>query len=82
LGLAAGVWIQVAYWRLAIRLVRHPKRISIPTGALMTGLIGSMGATLAHGLVDQSYFLIDLAYAFMLAAGLVALLESRSADGR
>jgi O-antigen ligase len=72
-GLAAGVWIQVAYWRLAIRLARHPKRISIPTGALMTGLIGSMGATLAHGLVDQSYFLIDLAYAFMLAAGLPGL---------
>ena len=47
----------------------------------MTGLIGSMGATLAHGLVDQSYFLIDLAYAFMLAAGLVALLASRSTDG-
>ncbi len=82
LGLAAGIWIQVAYWRLAIRFTRRPKRISMPNGALMTGLIGSMGATLAHGLVDQSYFLIDLAYAFMLAAGLVALLESRSADGR
>ena len=80
-GLAAGVWIQIAYWRLAVRFARRPKRISIPTGALMTGLIGSMGATLAHGLVDQSYFLIDLAYAFMLAAGLVALLASRSADG-
>jgi hypothetical protein len=38
----------------------------------MVGLLAAMAATLAHGLVDQSYFLIDLAFAFMLAAGLVA----------
>ena len=40
-----------------------------------------MGATLAHGLVDQTYFLIDLAYAFMLTAGVVSLLSARAHEG-
>ncbi len=71
LGLAAGAWIQLAYWRLAHHLVK----VSTRDLALAIGLVGSMGATLAHGLVDQSYFLIDLAYAFMMAAGLVASLH-------
>jgi hypothetical protein len=31
--------------------------------------MGSMVATLAHGLVDQSFFLVDLAFIFALALG-------------
>ena len=67
LGLAAGIWMQVAFWRSVLCRVDSQR-------VLVIGLISSMGATLAHGLVDQTYFLIDLAYAFMLAAGLAALL--------
>jgi O-antigen ligase len=77
-GLAAGVWIQVAFWGLALRSAKRPSPGSHFSNPLLIGLIGSMGATLAHGLVDQTYFLIDLAYAFMLAAGLLAQLASRS----
>ena len=67
-GLAAGIWIQIAYWRLGLCLVRRRSGFR----PWMVGLLAAMAATLAHGLVDQSYFLIDLAFAFMLAAGLVA----------
>jgi uncharacterized membrane protein YedE/YeeE len=39
--------------------------------ALVLGLTGSLAYTLAHGLVDASYFFVDLAFAFLLALGLV-----------
>jgi O-antigen ligase len=81
LGLAAGVWLQIAFWRLAIRAFKGKSSIPRSLGPLTIGLIGVMGATLAHGLVDQTYFLIDLAYAFMLAAGLAALLALHRVGG-
>ena len=68
LGLAAMIWIQIAFWRLGLGLARRRSAFR----PWMVGLLGAMAATLAHGLVDQSYFLIDLAFVFMLAAGLVA----------
>jgi O-antigen ligase len=68
LGVAVGLWMQVAFWRLGVRLARRESRFS----PWVVGLLGAMAATLAHGLVDQSYFLIDLAFAFMLAAGMIA----------
>jgi O-antigen ligase len=33
---------------------------------------GSLAATLGHGLVDHSFFLVDLMYAFVIVAGLAA----------
>lgn len=73
LGLAAGLWIQLAYWKTALRLGRS-SHFRGEDWTLLVALIGSMGAAVAHGLVDQSYFLIDLAYVFMLAAGLLSWL--------
>jgi O-antigen ligase len=67
LGLAAGFWIQISYWRIGLALARHDSAFK----PWVVGLLGAMAATLAHGLVDQSYFLIDLAFAFMLSAGLI-----------
>lgn len=81
LGLAAAIWIQAAFWRLALRLFRRGQVISGRARPLLYGLMGTMGATLAHGLVDQTYFLVDLAYVFMLTIGLVASLgEGAFAD--
>ncbi len=73
LGLAAMIWLQVAFWGEALGRFRGTPTGSRSSRPLLIGLIGAMGATLAHGLVDQSYFLIDLAYAFMLMVGLVGL---------
>ncbi len=38
--------------------------------AIMIGLLGSVADFAAHGLVDASYWFVDLAFAFMLTAGL------------
>ena len=78
-GLAAGTWLQFAFWRLALPL----RRLTDPDRrALALGLMGSMVNFLAHGLVDASYFLIDLAFAFFLTLGVVQWLARSEADER
>jgi len=69
LGLAVGLWLQVGFWRTGLRAW---KGLSDPDGrALAAGLMGSVAAMLAHGLVDNSLFLVDLAYVFMLSLGAI-----------
>nr|HID12638.1 O-antigen ligase family protein [Anaerolineae bacterium] len=76
-GLAAGAWLQVAFWRLALPL----RRLADPDRrALALGMMASMVNFLAHGLVDASYFLIDLAFVFFLTLGVVQHL-ARSETG-
>jgi O-antigen ligase len=74
LGFACGVWLMVGFWRAAFRA---PTR-SGETAALRIGLMALVADMLAHGLVDHSFFLVDLAFAFMLAA---ALIQRRDLDG-
>ncbi|MCL4304240.1 MAG: O-antigen ligase family protein [Anaerolineae bacterium] len=64
-GIALLLWLQVAFWRNAWRLYQRSP------GPLVLGLMGSMVVFLAHGLVDNSYFLVDLAFAFFLSVGIV-----------
>ncbi|MCS7260678.1 MAG: O-antigen ligase family protein, partial [Anaerolineae bacterium] len=69
-GIAVLVWVQVAFWRLALTLHRH-----LTPGearATLAGLMAGMAATLAHGLVDHAFFLVDLAFVFCLMAAVVA----------
>jgi len=112
-GLIAGLWLQMAFWRLALPLrwptgnsptqperttdsqtggfpkiagSRRTTALPLPAGtpgssALALGLMGSMVNFLAHGLVDASYFVIDLAFAFFLALGLVQRLARSETDG-
>jgi O-antigen ligase len=90
-GLAAGAWLQVAFWRLALPLRRRAGSANGPAGrglgeaadrrALVIGLMGSMVDFLAHGMVDASYFVIDLAYVFFLTLGLVQWLARSEIDG-
>jgi O-antigen ligase len=65
-GLVAGAWLQIGFWRLALPLRRLNDR---DQRALAIGLMGAMVSFVAHGLVDASYFLIDLAYVFFLILG-------------
>jgi len=84
-GLVAGFWLQIAFWRLALPLRRLAEG---PTGlagapdrrALALGLMGSMVNFLAHGLVDASYFVIDLAFVFFLTLGVVQWLARSETD--
>ena len=57
--------LQLAFWRITIinmKRLRSGDRIGF---AITLGLAGSMAALLAHGLIDNSVFVIDLAFIFM-----------------
>lgn len=77
-GLAAALMLQAAFWRLAFPL-RHLR--CREWRALAIGAMGSMVNFLAHGLVDTSYFVIDLAFAFFLTLAVVQWLAEGKRDG-
>jgi O-antigen ligase len=63
------LWAQAAFWQKAWRLYQK-----IPS-SLVLGLMGSMIVFLTHGLVDNSFFLVDLAFIFFLIVGIVQTLR-------
>jgi putative inorganic carbon (HCO3(-)) transporter len=68
-GLIVLVWLLAAFFRRSWRAYR-----ALPEGSerlLVLGLMGGMVDFLAHGLVDNAYFLVDLAFVFMLMLALV-----------
>ncbi|MBC7264555.1 MAG: O-antigen ligase family protein [Chloroflexi bacterium] len=69
LGVLAGIWLLVAFFGAATRLYRRLAEGDMR--ALVLGLMASMVDFLAHGLVDNSYFLVDLAFVFMFTLGIV-----------
>ena len=71
-GIALLLWLQIAFWGNAWRLYKHR------FDPLILGMIGSMVIFLAHGLVDNSYFLVDLAFAFFLIVGIVQRLVEQT----
>lgn len=76
LGLAVGVWLQMGFWRIGRQVWREERD---PDGrALAAGWMGAMAATLAHGLVDNSIFLVDLAFVFMLSLAAMGWLAKRA----
>jgi O-antigen ligase len=76
IGLGVFVWLQIAFWATVIRVIRHAKAsLSIDHWALIIGLAASMVDFLAHGLIDASYFVVDLAFVFMLTLALVQKVE-------
>ena len=71
-GIALLLWLQIAFWRNTWRLYKHR------FDPLLLGIMGSMVVFLAHGLVDNSYFLVDLAFAFFLIVGVVQQLAEQT----
>lgn len=69
LGLLAFFAIQAAFWRLALAALRAARGRDAQIFAMTLGLMGSMAGLLAHGLIDNSYFVIDLAFIFMFQLG-------------
>jgi O-antigen ligase len=77
-GLLAGAWMFWSYLRVAFRL---PNSVSLAWRPVAAGLIGALVYSLAHGLVDHSFFLVDLAFSFFLMFGLAIWLdENQVAD--
>jgi O-antigen ligase len=64
-GIALLLWLQGAFWVNAWRLYQKMPE------PLVLGLMGSMIVFLSHGLMDNSYFLVDLAFTFFLTVGVV-----------
>jgi O-antigen ligase len=67
-------WAQLIFWRNAWRLYKQAP------ASLVLGLIGSMAVFLSHGLVDHSFFLVDLAFIFFLTAGIIQKLAEVYSD--
>jgi O-antigen ligase len=74
MGVAALIWLQVSFFHLGLRLYRSLEEGDLR--ALVLGLMASMVAFLAHGLIDNSYFLVDLAFVFFVTLGIVRRLSS------
>ena len=67
LGLVALATVAAGFVARARAALRHSA-----SRPLVIGALGLAAAAAAHGMVDHSFFLPDLAYAFMIAAGLLA----------
>ncbi|MBN1122527.1 MAG: O-antigen ligase family protein [Anaerolineae bacterium] len=80
-GVAVVVWMQVAFWRMAWCTQKRLKDGNESLRALVIGLMGSMAAFVAHGLVDEPYFLIDMAFVFFMTLGLMHQIGEGMEDG-
>ncbi|MCX7840945.1 MAG: O-antigen ligase family protein [Anaerolineae bacterium] len=68
-GVGVLAWMVFAFYRQGIRASRGNAR------ALAIGLMASMTAALAHGLIDAAYFYVDLAFVWMMTLGVMSELE-------
>jgi len=73
LGVGALIWMLVGFFTLALRAYRSLEEGELRI--LVLGLMASMVDFLAHGLIDNSYFLVDLAFVFFLSLGIVRRLS-------
>lgn len=78
-GLLVGVWLFVAAFR---RGWQTQRRADGDDRALLLGLMASLVATVAHGLIDNSVFLVDLMILFMLTLGIINRLSLESGLGK
>lgn len=68
-GLVVLIWLLVSFFRQGWRSYR-----SLPQGTarlLLLGLMGGMVSSVAHGLVDNAFFLVDLGFVFTLMLAIV-----------
>lgn len=80
-GVIVFLWIQTAFWIQAQHAYQHYKNSSPLYLALVIGVMGSMVNLLTHGLVDNSVYVHDLAYVFVLLLALPQnLMNSRAID--
>lgn len=79
LGLLAGSWLFV---HLGQQLIKAYVDVTATTTTewrpVVVGFIGTLAAILAHGLVDHSFFLVDLAFVFYLVLGTAVWLNQTS----
>ena len=77
-GVAVFLLLQFCFWRSAYAIITRIRQRDLLLFAMSIGLIGSMAALLAHGLVDNSIFVIDLAFIFMFQLAAMTRLDELS----
>jgi putative inorganic carbon (hco3(-)) transporter len=78
LGLGAFAWLQFAFWRSSLSIWNKGRdRFATP---MLLGVMAAMLASLLHGLVDNVYFLPDLALLFWLLCAFVSFESRYSSD--
>jgi O-antigen ligase len=73
-GLVALIWLLARFGRLACGTV-STKHASALSRALAVGALGSMADFVAHGMVDNGYFLPDMAVIFWLTLAVVVAVQ-------
>ncbi len=68
-GVVALAWMLWGFYRTGLRKLTGANR------ALVLGLMASLTAALAHGMIDAAYFYVDLAFVFMLTFGVMMQLD-------
>ncbi|PJF40272.1 MAG: hypothetical protein CUN55_12925, partial [Phototrophicales bacterium] len=69
------VIIQIAFWKSALKAYYMFQNQDKKLYAIVIGVMGTMVNLLAHGLVDNSVFVIDLAYVFVFILGITVSLS-------
>ena len=77
-GVVLLITLQATFWTSALRTYRRVRRVDPLLTALIVGAMGSMGDFLTHGLVDNSYFVVDLSFVFCLTLALTVWLQRES----
>ncbi|NOZ04726.1 MAG: hypothetical protein GXP41_00015 [Chloroflexi bacterium] len=77
LGLALFLWQQTLFWRNIRKTLPAASRWN---RVLLLALAASMADFLAHGTIDNSYFLVDLAFVYMLTIALLNQLGDEQKD--
>ena len=75
-GVIALVWLLSAFFISGLKLLRSQQQGY--GRCLVLGTMGSMVNFVAHGLVDNSFFLVELSFLFMLSLGIVGTVAARA----
>ncbi len=77
LGVALLFVLQTVFWRRAVQFYRYLRERDVLYFALNIGVIGSMINLIGHGMIDNSVFVEDLGFVFVLLLALVQIAEER-----
>ncbi len=69
--------LQAIFWRKAIQMYRFLREHDVLYFALSVGVIGSMINLLGHGMIDNSVYVEDLAFVFVVLLALVQIDKER-----
>jgi len=67
---------QIVFWRTCLRALAVWRTRDASAQALLIGAMGAMAALIAHGMIDNSVYVVDLVYIFMLLWAIPSVLDS------